>query len=99
MIAAWAARPTRVRSPHTAIRAAGTAIAALVLLAPTVNPWYVAWLVPFYAAVPSPAGFALTLTILLYYAIPPDAGTFAELRWLEFGIPALVAITSARRER
>lgn len=90
-IAIATARSSGIAVPARAIAAAGTAVAALVILAPVVNPWYVAWIVPFCALRPSPALLALTLTILAYYALPPS-GWSPIIAAVEFGIPALVAL-------
>ncbi|MBI4511624.1 MAG: DUF2029 domain-containing protein, partial [Deltaproteobacteria bacterium] len=55
-------------APADVVRAATAALAALVLLSPAVNPWYVAWLVPFLAVTRSPMLLALTVTVLSYHA-------------------------------
>lgn len=90
------ATPRRLRTARGALRSTSVALAALVLLAPAINPWYVAWLVPFCAVVPSPALLTLSFTALVYYALPANAASFTGLRFVEFGVPALVAIVAAR---
>jgi hypothetical protein len=88
-IALWAAR--RPGRPAEVVRAVATAVAALVLLSPAVNPWYVAWLVPLVALTRSPSLLALTITILGYYAL------FLPGVWVvEFVLPIAVAVGFAR---
>jgi hypothetical protein len=65
--------------PRAALIVLGTAI----LVAPTIHPWYVAWLVPLLAFEFSPAWFCLTLTVLLAYH--PLPGFLAGAGWREIG--------------
>ena len=62
-------------------------LAALLLMAPTVHPWYVAWLVPL-AVAQSPRARALvawSLLVLLIYADVVVGGTVV-LRLVEYGV-------------
>ena len=52
-----------------AVRAAYLIMAALLLLAPSVFPWYLTWLVPFLAFYPNPALLLWTVTVTLSYHI------------------------------
>lgn len=87
----------RVRGDRTAVAAATWAVAALVLLSPAVNPWYVAWLLPLAAALRSVPLTALTLTCLLYYAtfLPGDLEPW--LRLAAYGTPAALAALAVVR--
>lgn len=49
------------------LRACGRLIAAILLLSPSVFPWYVTWLVPFLCFSPHPAGLTFTATVWLSY--------------------------------
>ncbi|MGH7818346.1 MAG: hypothetical protein ACREQ9_01105, partial [Candidatus Binatia bacterium] len=95
-VAIVAASPVRIATADGSIRAATVAIAALVVMAPAVNPWYVAWLVPFFALVRSPALLALTLTVLAYYSLPLAGDAFSFVRGLEFAVPAALLIAGRR---
>ncbi len=49
--------------------AAGTLVAAFLVLTPTLHPWYIAWIVPFLALAPRPAfGWLAAGGVLLYWA-------------------------------
>jgi hypothetical protein len=54
-----------------ALRTSRNVLALCLLLAPTVDPWYVCWLLPFLAVAPSPGLLVFTVTsnlCYLYYA-------------------------------
>ena len=55
------------RSTRSFERAAFAGIAVLLLLSPTLHPWYLLWVVPFLAFVDSPAWLWLSLSIPLAY--------------------------------
>ncbi len=84
--------------PPVMIAAIAIALSALVLASPAVNPWYVAWLVPFAALGPRlwPALVAVSITVLMSYwrFVDPDSST--GLPWqliaVQFTIPTLIAI-------
>ncbi len=52
------------------LRASYLTIGTILLLSPTVHPWYVMWLVPYLCFFPSPAWLLLTATIALSYHAP-----------------------------
>ena len=84
--------------PAAMIAAIAIALSALVLASPAVNPWYVAWLVPFAALGPRlwPALAAVSVTVLMSYWRFVDPGSSGELPWqliaIQFTIPAVIAI-------
>jgi alpha-1,6-mannosyltransferase len=83
---------------HDTLPARGVlvAIAALVLLAPAVNPWYVAWLVPLAVIERSRPVLLLSVTVLLYYA-HFLAGPTGWLQVLEYLPVAIVVVLAAQR--
>jgi hypothetical protein len=85
VLAAFAiAAPFRWREP---LAASGLGVGALLLLSPTVHPWYVAWLVPFLPFLPGwarPAGFVLVALAPVSYAAAwglARTGDWAEPEW------------------
>lgn len=52
--------------PEALVRRLIIVVAALLLLGPTLYPWYYTWMVPFLAIVPSRALLALTVVLPLY---------------------------------
>jgi uncharacterized membrane protein len=53
---------------------------AVILLGPTLHPWYLIWILPWLALFPSPAWIAISATIPLVYA------GAAWARWVEFPV-------------
>ncbi|MGH2669765.1 MAG: hypothetical protein ACRDH5_11735, partial [bacterium] len=51
------------------LRAAYLLMAALLLLAPSVFPWYLIWLIPFLCFYPNPGFLLWTTTIFLSYEV------------------------------
>jgi hypothetical protein len=50
------------------VRAAGSAVAAHLVLLPTaLHPWYVVWLIPFLGVLPAPGLWYLTGAVALTY--------------------------------
>ena len=78
---------------------------ALLLLAPTVNPWYLLWLFPFVALRPTAAGIAAMALVSLSYVTAlnlgdPSLGNFEHPVWVrpvEYGGIALVGIAQGWR--
>ncbi|MFQ5695573.1 MAG: glycosyltransferase 87 family protein [Terriglobia bacterium] len=67
------------------LRASFLLIAAVLLLSPSVFPWYVTWLVPFLCFFPQPALLLFTATVLLSYHVLMDytaAGVGRYRGWL-----------------
>jgi alpha-1,2-mannosyltransferase len=80
----------RAREELLPIRAITIAFAALVIMAPAVNPWYVAWLLPLAILSGARSLVVLTVTVLGYYAI----GLVSDdrmIRVLEY-VPPLVVL-------
>jgi hypothetical protein len=88
-------------------RAAATLLGAQLLLAPTVHPWYVLWILPFMVLRPEPAWLALSWLIVLAYQVLAgyqDTGIWQEaawVRWLQYGpvYALLLAVPLWRRRR
>lgn len=65
-------------------------MAALLLLSPSIHPWYVTWLVPFLCFFPNPGFLLWTVTVFLGYHVLIDYNTLglwhfdARLVWLEY---------------
>ncbi len=76
--------------------------AGLVVLSPVVHPWYGLWLLILLPVVRSPALFALTGLLPLAYlawTVPSVGGPWEPpgwVPWLEYGLPALLALRAAR---
>ncbi|MFQ5926457.1 MAG: hypothetical protein ACE5MH_03385 [Terriglobia bacterium] len=51
------------------LRASYWVVGAILLLSPSVFPWYVTWLVPLLCFFPNPAGLVFTVTVLLSYHV------------------------------
>jgi hypothetical protein len=68
----------------------------VILLLPTVHPWYFLWVLPFAAALASPGWLLLGVTVSLAYA---GAGENVAwwLRAVEYGIPLLWIFPEAFR--
>jgi len=67
------------------LRATYLLLAALLLLSPSVFPWYVTWLVPFLCFFPNPALLAWTATVWLSYHVLIDysaTGLWQYKPWL-----------------
>lgn len=75
-------------------------LAALLLAAPTADPWYLLWFLPFMAAAPSPALFAWTGLSFLSYGFYYEERDIAWLRAAEY-IPvyALLLWEAGRRRK
>ncbi len=52
------------------LRACFFALGAMILLGPTVHPWYLVWIVPYLAFYPNPAWLLLTGSVVLAYHAP-----------------------------
>jgi hypothetical protein len=72
------------------LRASFLLVAALLLLTPSIFPWYVTWLIPFLCFFPNPAFLLWTSTVLLSYHVLIDYVTLgiwhydSRLIWLEY---------------
>lgn len=67
------------------LRATYLLVAAVLLLSPSVFPWYVTWLVPFLCFFPNPAWLLFTATVLLSYHVLigyTTAGAWRYTPWL-----------------
>lgn len=88
------------------LRASYLLMAALLLLAPSVFPWYLTWLVPFLCFFPNPGLLAWTATVwlsyhaLIGYAASGAWGYTPRLVWLEYApVYALLAWSCWRARR
>ncbi len=79
------------------LRASYALLAAVLLLSPSVFPWYVTWLVPFLCFFPHPAWLLFTVTVLLSYHVLIDFTALGLwhydpwLVWLEY-VPVYVLL-------
>ncbi len=79
------------------LRACYLLMAALLLLSPSVHPWYLTWLVPFLCFFPNPAFLLWTVTVFLSYHVLIDYNVLglwhynARLVWLEY-LPVYVLL-------
>jgi hypothetical protein len=73
-------------------------LGGLMLLLPTVHPWYVLWILPFAAACCSPGWIVLGVTISLAYW-----GEGADVSWpvrmVEYGVPLVLISAEAFKRR
>ncbi|MGH9797945.1 MAG: hypothetical protein ACRD5D_07280 [Candidatus Polarisedimenticolia bacterium] len=98
-IAVAVAAARRVADP---LRACRLTIGAAILLSPTVHPWYLIWMVPWLCFFPSPAWIALTGTVVLAYAAPPQGQPAAWVpiaEYLPFAVLLALEGWRARRDR
>ena len=78
-------------------------VAASLLLAANVLPWYALWLLPFLVLVDAPAALLFTGTVTLAYLVYPDWRTSGEwylpwsVRALEYAPCLVVALLSRRK--
>lgn len=87
------------------LRASRDVLFALLLVAPQVHPWYLAWLLPLEIAAGGAAGLAWSAAILIAYA--PLAGWARERVWhdpalaraVEYAIVGLALVAERRRPR
>ena len=93
---AWSARREPVASglPRQALWILG----GVLLLSPTLHPWYLLWVLPWAALLASPGWLLLGATILLTYAGPPG-DVPGWLKWIVFLPPAAVGFWEAARGR
>jgi hypothetical protein len=88
--------------PHVMVRRMIIVMATLLLLGPTLYPWYYTWMVPFLAIAPSPALLALTVLLPLYRLqfhpwFLENSGVFTDwVVWAEQG-PVFVLLFMAWR--
>ena len=79
--------------------------AGLLVLSPVVHPWYGLWLLILVPLVRAPALYALTGLLPLAYlawTVAPGAVSWeppAWVLWVEYGLPAALALAAARRRR
>ncbi len=60
---------------------------ALLLLSPTLHPWYLLWILPWLSLFPSPAWLSLSGLVLLSYlnaGVPREAEPYPWIRWIEY---------------
>jgi len=88
--------------------ASAAAVAAALVLSPTIHPWYALWLVPLLPFAPPPLARAGALWAAFLPATYVSAWTFARtgewtepawIRPLVWGVPAVVLLLSAARRR
>ncbi len=65
--ALFAAKQCRLSDPLNVLAAAGNTLAVCLLLSPTIDPWYVCWLLPFLCFTLNPGLLLWTVTCLLSY--------------------------------
>lgn len=86
------------RSQRSAPREIFLALAGLLLLMPTLHPWYLLWILPFAALYASPGWLLLAALVpLSYIEVGGDVPLWA--RSIEFGLPLLLTLYLFRRER
>lgn len=92
---AWVVRLS-FRRGLTAPREIFLGLAGVLLLSPTLHPWYVLWVLPFAAAYASVPWLLLAALVPLAYL--GGAGDVPwSVRLVEYGIPLLAALLLARR--
>jgi len=71
-------------------------LGGVLLLSPTLHPWYLLWILPWAAALASPAWLLLGFTVVLAYA-NPGGEVPAGIRIVEFGLPLALGCYHAAR--
>ena len=79
------------------LKAVFYSLAALVLLSPAVQPWYICWLVPFCVFFPKASWISLSGLAVLSYLFYLNFSEMAFPRSIEFGIPAAIALWERAR--
>jgi len=90
----WLPASTQSIAP---LKAVFYSLAALVLLSPAVQPWYICWLVPFCIFFPKAAWISLSGLAVLSYLFYLNFSEMAWPRLIEFGIPAAIALWERAR--
>lgn len=91
MLCAW-------RGPQALERRTLWILGGVLLLSPTLHPWYLLWVLPWAAACGSPGWLLLCATVLVTYAGP--AGDVPSwLQAVEFGPALALALWAARTRR
>jgi len=92
------------RTEAEPLRASFILLAAVLLVSPSVFPWYVVWLVPFLCFYPNPAVLLWSATVLVSYHVVMDYRALGlwryspALAWLEYvPVYALLAGGAMRR--
>ena len=86
-------------------RGARDVLRAAALTSPVLHPWYLGWVLVFEPLAPSAPWLLLSLTAILNYGVfgAPREGADFHLpllwRWVEYGLPALLAVVLAVRAR
>lgn len=79
------------------LRAVFYSLAALVLFSPAVQPWYICWLVPFCVFFPKASWISLSGLAVLSYLFYLNFSAMAWPRFVEFGVPAAIAVWERAR--
>jgi len=81
------------------VRESFLVLGAVLVLAPTVHPWYVLWVLPLAAARGSWGWLAFSVTVPLAYWSGETGDVPWELRAVEYLLPITVALLVAARSR
>jgi hypothetical protein len=79
-------------------------LGVIFLLSPTVQPWYLLWILPLLCLVRHPGWMAWSATIFLAYWILDGyarAGVWQELswvKWMEYGVAGMIALAARSRK-
>lgn len=79
------------------LKAVFYSLAALVLLSPAVQPWYICWLVPFCVFFPKASWISLSGLAVLSYLFYLNFSEMLWPRFVEFGVPAAIALWERAR--
>ncbi len=74
-------------------------LGGLLILSPTVHPWYALWMLPFAAACASPTWLLFAALLPLSYLTPPAADVPLGILLIEYGFPTILALAQAVRSR
>lgn len=84
------------RDRRDPLRAALPVLGAVLLLSPTLHPWYLLWVLPYAALLSSPFWLTFSATVHLAYLAPGGDVPWA-LRVVEYAVPVGVALLVRRR--
>jgi len=79
------------------LKAVFYSLAALVLLSPAVQPWYICWLVSFCVFFPKVSWISLSGLAVLSYLFYLSFSEMVWPRFVEFGVPAAIALWERAR--
>lgn len=80
------------------VKAAAIVLGALIILSPTVMPWYLSWVLPFAVLARQPIWIYFSALVLTAFHIMIDQNEYAFALWFEYGLFfAMILVWLCRR--